>query len=183
MGELAARNNMIIKSTCFKHKAIHKGTWMCPGTDMVNQIDHVIINKRHASSITDVRSCRRPSCDSDHFLVKVTIRERLSNALKSKEEREKEMEFKQTEKRKKISIFISKKIHEKLEDTNGIQDVQTEWNKIKNVIVEAAKESLGEKGKINEEKFDEECRTAIQEKNNMRLNMETENGKVGRIEN
>jgi hypothetical protein len=25
LGELAARNNMIIKSTCFKHKAIHKG--------------------------------------------------------------------------------------------------------------------------------------------------------------
>jgi hypothetical protein len=34
-------------------------------------------------------------------------------------------------------------------DTDGIQDVQTEWNKIKNVIVEAAKESLGEKGKRN----------------------------------
>jgi hypothetical protein len=43
--------------------------------------------------------------------------------------------------------------------------VQTEWNKIKNVIVEAAKESLGEKkGKGNEEWFDEECSTAIQEK-------------------
>jgi hypothetical protein len=47
--------------------------------------------------------------------------------------------------------------------------VQTERNKIKNVIVEAAKESLGEKkGKGNEEWIDEECRTAIQEKNNMR---------------
>ena len=56
-----------------------------------------------------------------------------------------------------------------MEDTNGIQDVQIEWNKIKAVIVEAAKESLGEKnGKRNEEWFDEECRTAIQEKNNMR---------------
>jgi hypothetical protein len=41
--------------------------------------------------------------------------------------------------------------------------------KLKNVIVEAAKESLGEKkGKRNEDWFDEECRTAIQEKNNMR---------------
>ena len=50
-----------------------------------------------------------------------------------------------------------------------MQDVQIQWNKIKNVIVEAAKESLGEnKGKRNEEWFDEECRMAIQEKNNMR---------------
>jgi hypothetical protein len=50
--------------------------------------------------------------------------------------------------------------------------VQTEWNKIKNVIMEAAKESLGEnKGKGNEKLFDEECRTAKQEKNNMRKTM------------
>jgi hypothetical protein len=37
------------------------------------------------------------------------------------------------------------------------------------LILEAAKESLGEKKeKRNEEWFNEECRTAIQEKNNMR---------------
>jgi hypothetical protein len=57
----------------------------------------------------------------------------------------------------------------KLEDTDGLQDVQIEWNKIKNVTVEAANESLGEKtGKRNEEWFDEKCRTAIQENNNVR---------------
>jgi hypothetical protein len=59
-----------------------------------------------------------------------------------------------------------------LEDTDGIEDMQIEWNKIKNVIVEAAKESLAEKkGERNEEWFDEECRTAIQEKNNIRKTM------------
>ena len=53
LGQLAARHNMIIKSTGFEHKRIHKGEWMCPGTNVVNQIDHVVTNKRHATSITD----------------------------------------------------------------------------------------------------------------------------------
>ena len=54
------------------------------------------------------------------------------------------------------------KINEKLQDIERIQDVETEWNNIKNAIVEAAKEALGEKkGKRNEEWFNEECMTAI----------------------
>jgi uncharacterized protein YrzB (UPF0473 family) len=31
LGHFAAMNNMIIKSTCFKHKLMHKGTWKARG--------------------------------------------------------------------------------------------------------------------------------------------------------
>jgi hypothetical protein len=52
---------------------------------------------------------------------------------------------------KKDFNLYQQKLNEKLNDTNGIKDVQIEWNKIRNVITEAAKESLGEKGERNKE--------------------------------
>ena len=94
--------------------------------------------------------------------------ERLSNALKNQGRKRKRWNINKLKNEEDLNLY-QQKINEKLEDTNGIQDVQIEWNTIKNVIIEAAKESLDEKKrKRNGEWFDEECRTAIQEKNNMR---------------
>ena len=54
--QLAMAHNLEISSTKFQHRRIHKGTWKVPGQDICNHIDHVLINKRRASMITDVRT-------------------------------------------------------------------------------------------------------------------------------
>lgn len=46
---------MIIKSICFDHKRINKGTWKAPNTGNVKMIDDVLVAQRHASSIIDVK--------------------------------------------------------------------------------------------------------------------------------
>jgi hypothetical protein len=125
LGQLAARHNMIIKSTSFEHKQIHKGTCMCPGTNVVNQIDHVVINKTRASSVTDVELCRGPNCDSDHFLVKVMLKERLSSALKNQGRKRKRWNINKLKNEEDLNLY-QQKINEKLEYTYGIQDVQIE---------------------------------------------------------
>jgi hypothetical protein len=62
-------NNMIIKSTYFPHKNIHKKTWQSPDGQTSNQIDHVLVDGRHAASSMVVINCRVVDHDSDHHLI------------------------------------------------------------------------------------------------------------------
>jgi hypothetical protein len=45
---------MVISSTCFIHRDVHKQTLLSPDALIANQIDHVLIDKRFASSILDL---------------------------------------------------------------------------------------------------------------------------------
>ena len=73
----AINNDMFVISTNFQHKKIHIGTWTSPDHQTVNQIDHVMVSKRKMKMIHDVRVKRGYNCDSDHFLVQVTIQQKL----------------------------------------------------------------------------------------------------------
>lgn len=66
-----------IGSISFSHKEIYKQTWKIPGDFGANQIDHFLVDRRHASSILDVRNCRDAHCDSDHFLIRARLRQRI----------------------------------------------------------------------------------------------------------
>jgi endonuclease/exonuclease/phosphatase family metal-dependent hydrolase len=74
----ATSKNLIIKSTTFPRRDIHKHTCTSPASVTHNQIDHVLIDKRRHSNILDVRSFRVADCDIDHYLVASKLRERIS---------------------------------------------------------------------------------------------------------
>jgi endonuclease/exonuclease/phosphatase family metal-dependent hydrolase len=65
----ATSKNLVVKSTIFPHRTIHKYTWTSPDGQTHNQIDHVLVDRRRHSSIIDVRSFSGADCDTDHYLV------------------------------------------------------------------------------------------------------------------
>ncbi|XP_054259423.1 uncharacterized protein LOC128984157 [Macrosteles quadrilineatus] len=172
LAQFAAEHGLVVMSTSFAHKDIHKGTWKMPGRNCVNQIDHVLVSKRHATSIMDVRACRGPNCDSDHFLVKAFVKEKISlvaNGPGVKKKRwncdllndnVREREYQQA-------------IHENiiLQDANN-GNIEEAWESIKEVIHTAAESTIGEKKLVrNAEWFDNECMDAIMRKNGKRQRM------------
>jgi hypothetical protein len=73
---------MIVASTFFQHKNIHKGTWISPDTLTLNQTDHVLVSNNKKQMIQDVTKLRGTNCDSDHFLVKVIVKQKLITTQK-----------------------------------------------------------------------------------------------------
>ena len=82
--DFAISKNFSISSTQFPHKNIHKGTWQSPDGLTINQIDHVLMERRHGSDIMDVKSCRGADVDSDHFMVLVKNRQKISTKKSEK---------------------------------------------------------------------------------------------------
>ena len=73
---------MVVASTLFNHKDIHKMTWRSPDGQTYNQIDHLLIDARHVSNVMDIRTFREANIDSDHYLLISKIRSQISNARK-----------------------------------------------------------------------------------------------------
>jgi hypothetical protein len=65
----ATSKNLVVKSTMFPHRNIHKYTWTSLDGQSHNQIDHMLIDRRRHSIILGIRSFRGGDRDTYHYLV------------------------------------------------------------------------------------------------------------------
>lgn len=174
----AVQTNMIISSTRHEHQWQHKATWVSPDQKNYTQIDHILINKRKQSSISDVRTYRGACADTDHYMVTATVKQKIRKAAKTTNKIPTWNKRKLTneEKRNEYVIMIDEKLsHKKKKEEN----IDNEWNKIKLSIMQAAKEKLGTQEKEpKKEWFNEECKELSEKKAKARIKwIQTKNEK------
>ena len=168
--DFAASRNMVVSSTYFEHKNIHKATWVSPNGYTKNQIDHVLIDGRHGSNVLDVKSCRGPNVDSDHYLVKVVFRAKISTQHTQQKALEK-WDVKKLQNEGIKQQYVAK-LEEKIIAgmVSEQRDVNGAWGQIRQNVESAAAEILGKRaGRKRNYWFDDECQVALNAKNAVRL--------------
>jgi hypothetical protein len=65
MTDFAVTRSLVVSSMMFSHKSVPKKTWIYLDGGTRNQINHVMIDTRHARNINDVRSYRGADCNSE----------------------------------------------------------------------------------------------------------------------
>ena len=141
----ATSKNLVVKSTIFPHRNIHKYTCTSPDGQTHNQIDHILIDRRWHSSILGVRSVRGADCDSDHYLVVTKVREKLAVNKEAAQglvgERFNMRKLNELEVRKRYEIGITNRFAA-LGNEGNDGDINSAWEDIKESIKTSAKESL-----------------------------------------
>jgi len=161
--ECACANNMVVMSTNFHHKRIHKITWLSPDQSTASQFDHIIINANKKGVIENVKTMRGPNIDSDHFPVEAVIKQKLSVIYNKKSKpalKWNKINLQNPSKRKEYRSLL----HTKLINLVPKQEISDEWEQIKTAVVDAARDVIQTQGTPPRNKWwDEECKKIIQE--------------------
>ncbi|XP_054289925.1 uncharacterized protein LOC129005133 [Macrosteles quadrilineatus] len=167
----AMAKDLRIMSTSFQRKNIHKETWMSPDGRTRNQIDHVLVDNRNKSSVSNIRSIREAECGSDHHLILVKLTQRISLEINHSKQ---VTEVLAVEKLKKQTTLVKEfriKLHNRFqvlgdtEETEIMEDIENKWETFRNSILNTAKEVCGKKKRARKNPwFDGECEQAILER-------------------
>ncbi|XP_051858036.1 uncharacterized protein LOC127565056 [Drosophila albomicans] len=164
--DFAAARNMVVSSTRFRHLDIHKATWLSPDQKTRNQMDHVVIDGRHASSVMDVRTFRGVNIDSDHYLVAAKIRMRLCRAKNVRPITQRKLDVTRLRSQRTTTAYsthLSELLHQPTPlpvDAGGL------WAHISHSMRAAAETAIGfKRPPTRNQWYDEECRVAAAAKN------------------
>ena len=172
--DFCLNNSCVIGGTVFPKKEIHKLTWKSPDGNTINQIDHIITNRKWRRSLIDVRVCRGADVNSDHYLIKAKIKLKLRATTTKKQQRKvfDTYRLRTPETRQEFTIELKnrfKALESKVEEDQN--NIETEWVKIREVYKAAAEKVIGFRKKKNKEWITPETWRTIEERKKAKENL------------
>ena len=169
-------HQLSITNTFFKHKSVHKHSWMHPRSKHWHLIDFVITRQRDLPDTLDTRAMRGANCSSDHVMIKSVVNLKVRKKMKKSQALRQKLN---------VSQLKSARVREDLEEalterlTNTISGgVEEKWHKFKSIVNEASTEHLGTVIRKHEDWFDDnktELQELIKARNQARTDMQSRN--------
>ena len=131
-----------VLSTWYPRKDIHKGTWKIPGTNDSNQIDHILVSKRWATDIENVRTYRGANSYSEHFSVGARLKQRIALITRNRtenRERWKVDKFDETD----VERYYQQEVQWKLQEKPPSNNKEEERTCIKKMLITSAQNIIG----------------------------------------
>jgi endonuclease/exonuclease/phosphatase family metal-dependent hydrolase len=84
MVNFALGRDLDATETWYQHNDIHKVTWTSPDNKVRNQINYILVKRRHCTSVCGVASMRGAETESDHLGMWAKIRLKIKRSAKNK---------------------------------------------------------------------------------------------------
>lgn len=170
--QMAASKNLVVASTRSPRKDIYKATWVSPDGVTRNQIDHVLIERRHNSSLKMIRTYRGANIDSDHYLVGMVFRERIAHERHLASAPQARINTAALRDENKSNIYsralglaLVELDEGRVSPGDRVLGVDEKWTRLKSKVISTADTILGRSRIDRSDWFDDECKLATERKN------------------
>jgi len=163
--------NMVVGSTRFKRKNIHKETWLSPGGRFSSQIDHVLIENKHKTIIKNVKSYKGADADTGHHLILIDFRIKMSMEWKKKQKILRKYDMNKLKNKETLRAY-RETVTNFLGRREGFDKEQIEesWKAIKTSITESAEKFIQlTQRKKTKKWFNDNCKKVIRERNEAKI--------------
>lgn len=150
--QLCALEKLSIMNTFYQQKDKYKATWKHPRSKNWHMIDFIITRHQKSSSFMRCRAMRGPQCDTDHFLVRATVKLKpptVRAGAKSKIAVRNSQALNNEEIKNKFKVQLENEI------SVNSRNVESTWTSIKNAILRSAEKTLPHKHRTQRDWFDE----------------------------